>query len=110
MKLKIATSAALLLTAFAGTASADMRSCYENAAYAYVAAEADVDIDTARQIMPLMPQGKQMLTHIRDAARSTGLLRNRGLSRATVVTMARGSMQDTPVLARGVVACINRYY
>ncbi len=109
-KLIAAATLGAILGSAATAQSYNLETCFEEAGLKYVAQEAGIDMATARQVAPLMPQGKAMLASMRDSAAAADRARASGVDKDTLMIVARGSMADTPALGGYVASCINRYY
>lgn len=105
----VATLGALIGSA-ASAQSYNLESCFEEAGIKYVAQEAGIDMTTARQVAPMLPQGKAMLASMRESAAAADRARASGVDKDTLMIVARGSMAETPALGGFVASCINRYY
>lgn len=111
--MKTLTTMAMLTVATAAPAHAshhNLGTCYQEAAYAYIASYADVDIAVARQVTPLMPAGQELLRTLEVTLEATKDAKRNGMPARTIMVLARGAMADTPVLASGVSNCIAQYY
>ncbi len=106
----LALSLLLLFPEQASATHSDMSSCFEDAGIRFVAQTADIDVETARQIAPMLPEGRTMLANLRQAAQSAVDARADGVDRDLLILISRGSMADTPALAVLVTACIEIYY
>jgi len=88
----------------------DMSTCFEDSGIRYVAQTAGIDVETARQISPMLPEGRTMLANLRQAAQAAMSARADGVDRDLLILLTRGSMSETPALAAMVATCIEIYY
>lgn len=106
----IAMAIGLATTTAARAEHIDMESCFQDAGIRYVALTSGIDVDAAREISAILPEGQRMMSNMSDAAEAALEARNAGLTRDIVVVFLRGSMAETPVLAALVELCLETYY